>query len=66
MSSKEIPVVNIITADVFCNIMYINVISFVIRDSDKDSENLSLIWRSVSDDQKTCSSEGITDRYIMK
>ena len=66
VSSKEIPVVNIITVDVFCNIMYSNIISFLLRDSDTDSENVSLIRRSVSECQKTCSSKGITDRYIMK
>ena len=31
--------------------------------SDMDSENISLIWLSVSDSQKTCSS--IFDRYVI-
>ena len=31
-----------------------------LRDSDMDSEKVSLIWRSVSDSQKTCSSKGVS------
>ena len=31
--------------------MFSNVISLVIRDSDIDSENVSLIWLSISDGQ---------------
>ena len=44
----------------FCNVIINNVISFVLRDGDTDSENLSLIRHSVSDGQKTCSSEGVS------
>ena len=40
--------------------MFSNVISLVLRDSDTDSENVSLIRRSVSDGQKTCSSKGVS------
>ena len=32
-----------------------NAISFVLKNGDTDSENVSLIWRFVSDGQKTCS-----------
>ena len=38
----------------------VNVISLVLRDSDTDSENVSLIRRSVSNSQKTCSSTGVS------
>ena len=34
-------------------VMFSNVFSLVVRDSDMDSENVSLIRRSVSDGQKT-------------
>ena len=40
-----------------------NVISLVLRNSrnsDLDSENISLIWHSVSDGQKSCSSKGVS------
>ena len=40
--------------------MYSNVISLVSRDSDTDIVNVSLILRSISDGQKTCSSKGIS------
>ena len=35
--------------------MFSDVISLVLKDSDMDSENVSLIRRSVPDGQKTCS-----------
>ena len=44
----------------FCNVIISNVISLVLKDSDTDSGNVSLIWRSVSDGQKTCSSKGVS------
>ena len=34
--------------------------SLILRDSDTDPENVSLIWLSVSDGQKTCSSKGVS------
>ena len=40
--------------------MFSNVISLVLKQSDKDSENVSLIRFSVSDGQKTCSSKGVS------
>ena len=40
--------------------MFSNVISLVLRDSDTDSENVSLIRHSVSDGQKTCNSKGVS------
>ena len=43
--------------DVSCT-CFSNDISLVLRDGDADSENVGLIWRSVSDSQKTCSSKG--------
>ena len=39
------------------NIIFNNIISLVLRDIDRDSENISLIRRFVSDDQETCSSK---------
>ena len=36
------------------------VISLVLRDSDTDSESVSLRLRSVSGGQKTCSSKGLS------
>ena len=36
--------------------MFNNIISLILRDSDTDSENVSLIRGSVSDGQKTSSS----------
>ena len=47
--------------DVYCR-MYSYVICFVLSASVMDSENVSLIWRSVVDGQKRCNSNG--DRYI--
>ena len=35
--------------------MFSNIISLILRASDTDSENASLLWRYVSDGQKTCS-----------
>ena len=40
--------------------MFSDVSSLVLRDSDTDSENVSLIRRSVSDGQETCSSKGVS------
>ena len=40
--------------------MFSNVISLVLRDNDTDLENVSLIRRSVSDGQKTCSSRVVS------
>ena len=42
-----------ISRGMFSNGIINNVISLVLRDSDTDSENVSLIRRSVSDGQKT-------------
>ena len=39
----------------FSNVIISNVISLVLRDSDTDSENVSVIRRSVSDGQISCS-----------
>ena len=47
------------TFDVSCG-MFSNVISLVLRNSDTDPENVSLIRRSVSDGQKTCRSKGVS------
>ena len=49
-------VLAVLSAIGLCNI----IISNVIRDSDKDSENFSLIRNSVSDGQKACISKGVT------
>ena len=40
--------------------MFNNAISLVLGDSETDSENIILIWRSVSDGQKTCSSMDVS------
>ena len=42
----------------FINVIISYVISLVLKDSDTDSENVSLIRLSVSDGQKTSSSKG--------
>ena len=47
------------------NFIISNVISLVLRKSDIDAENDILIWRSVSDGQKTCSSKGIYTYYTL-
>ena len=44
----------------FSNVIFSNVIRLVLRDSDTDSENVSLIRCSVTDGQKTCSSKGVS------
>ena len=41
--------------------MLSNVISLILRDSDTDSENASLIQLSVSDGQKTLSSKDVSE-----
>ena len=38
----------------------VTLISLVSRDSDTDSENVSLIQRSVSDGKKSCCSKGVS------
>ena len=48
--------------DVSCD-MFSYVISLVLKESDTDSENVSLIWHSVSDGQKACSSKGVSLIY---
>ena len=40
--------------------MFSNIISVVLRDSEMDSEKVSLIQHSVSYDQKTYSSKGVS------
>ena len=37
-----------------------NVLNLALRDRDTDTENVTLIRLSVSDDQKTCSSKGVS------
>ena len=49
--------------DVSCG-MFSDVISLVLRNCNTDSENESLIRLSVPDDQKTCSSKGVSLRGI--
>ena len=49
-----------ISCGMFSNDIISNVISLVLKDGDMDSENLSLIWRSVSDGQKTSSSKDVS------
>ena len=44
----------------FSNVIISSVISLVLRDSDTDSENVSLTQCSVSDGQKTLSSKGVS------
>ena len=50
-----------VTLDVSCgmisNIIISNVINLNYGVNDTDLENVSLIWRSISDGQKTCSSK---------
>ena len=46
------------TFDISCGIF--GNISLVLRDSDRGSENFSLILLFVSDDQKTCSSKDVS------
>ena len=43
----------------FSDVINGNVISLVLKDSDMDSENVTLIRRSVSDGWKTCSFKGL-------
>ena len=45
--------------------MFSDVISLILRDSDTNSENVSLRGGSVSDGQKKCSSKYIIDRDII-
>ena len=49
-----------VSCGMFCNVIISNVISQVLKDSDADSENISLIRHSVSDGPKTCSSKGVS------
>ena len=44
----------------FSNVIISNVISLVLRDSDTDSQNVSLILRSVSDGQKSYNSKDVS------
>ena len=44
----------------FSSGMFSNDISLVLRECDTDSENVSLIRRTVSDGQKTCNSKGVS------
>ena len=62
LSSKEIPYLKLITRYylTFLAACFSNVISLVLWDFDTDSENVSLIRRSVSDGQKTCRPNGVT------
>ena len=56
-----------ISCGMFSNVIISNVINLVLRDSDTDSENTSLIWRSVSEDQKTNNSKKrIVVRFIVR
>ena len=47
------------TIGVSCDMLN-DVISIILRNSDTDSENVSLIQRSVSDGQKTCTPKGVS------
>ena len=49
----------------FSNVIISIAISLVSRDSDTDSENVSLIRRSVSDGQKNAVQRVFIDRYII-
>ena len=49
-----------VSCGMFSNIIICNIHSLVLRDSDMDSENVSLILCSISDDQKTGSSKGVS------
>ena len=49
-----------ISRGIFSNVIITNVISLILKDSDMDSENVSLIQHSVSDGQKTYSSKGVS------
>ena len=65
MYLKRNSILNVITREhltflATCYVIISNFISLVLRDSDRDSENVSLIRRSVSDGQKTCSSKCVS------
>ena len=47
------------TFDVSCN-MFSDDISLVLRDSNINSENISLIQLSISDGQKTCNAKSVS------
>ena len=47
------------TIGVSCGMLN-DVISIILKNSDTDSESVSLIQRSVSDGQKTCTSKGVS------
>ena len=49
-----------ICCSMFSNVIISDVISLDLWDSDINSEKVSLIWRSVSDGQKICSSKGVS------
>ena len=49
-----------VSCGMFSNVTISNFISLVLRDSDTDPENVSLIRRSVSDGQKTCISKSVS------
>ena len=42
-----------------CNVIISDVVRLVVRDSDMDSEDVSLIQSSVSEGQRKCSSKGV-------
>ena len=56
-----------VSCGMFCEVIITNITSLVLRDSDTDSENISLmIWHAVSDGQKKMQFKGaIIDRYII-
>ena len=49
-----------VSCGMLSNVIISNVISLFLRNSDMDSENVSLILHSVSDGQKTFSSKGVS------
>ena len=57
-SSKEIPFLNVNKRE---HLTFLTIsLEMCLRHSDTDSENVSLIWHSVSDGQKTCSSKDVS------
>ena len=47
-----------------CYVLISNNNSLVLRDNHTNSENISLIWRSVSAGQKTCNLKGVLVRGL--
>ena len=57
---RNYPGTFVISRNFFSNVIINNFISLVRREIDTDSENVSLVWHSISDGQETCSSKSVS------